>query len=45
MAKKPFSDESKMQKTIDAAWAKYQKANTKNGAKKTVKKAPKSRKK
>lgn len=44
MAKKPFSDESNMQKTIDAAWAKYQKANAKKTAKKTVKKAPKRKK-
>lgn len=37
MANKPFSDESKMQKIIDASWTKYQKANA---TKKTVKKAP-----
>lgn len=38
MAKKPFSDESKMQKMIDAAWKKNQKATAK---KKTVKKPKK----
>ena len=45
MTKKPFSDESNLQKTIDAAWAKYQKANAKKTAKKTVKKPSKTAKK
>lgn len=35
MAKKTFSNESRQQQIIDAAWGKYQKANAK---KKTVKK-------
>lgn len=38
MAKKAFSNETKQQKIIDAAWAKYQKANT---TKKTVKRGKK----